>query len=75
MTIDNDKITEIFCMADNFCRLYDRFIKTNGLARKRENSKRKYHRDDAGGSRNSDRRQPGKKLQRPFWGAAMPGPL
>lgn len=45
MTIDRDKITEIFFMADNFCQLYDRFIKINGLARKRDKSKRKYHRD------------------------------
>ena len=45
MTIDKDKITEIFFMADNFCQLYDRFIKINGLARKRDKSKRKYHRD------------------------------
>ena len=44
MTIDKDKITEIFFMADNFCQLYDRFIKINGLARKRDKSKRKYHR-------------------------------
>ena len=45
MTIDNDEITEIFCMADDFCRLYDRFIKINGLARRLDNPKRKYHRD------------------------------
>ena len=34
MTIDNDKITEIFCIADDFFRLYDRFIKINGLAQR-----------------------------------------
>ena len=45
MSIDNDNITEIFCMADDFCRHYDRFIKINGLARKRDKLKRKYHRD------------------------------
>ena len=32
-------------MADDFCKLYDRFIKANGLAPKRDKSKRKYHRD------------------------------
>lgn len=45
MTIAKDKITEIFCMADDFCQVYDRFIKINGLAPKRDKSKRKYHRD------------------------------
>ena len=29
MTIAKDKITEIFCMADDFCHVYDRFIKIN----------------------------------------------
>lgn len=38
-------ITEIFCMADYFCKLYDRFVKANGLAPKRDKSKRKYHRE------------------------------
>ena len=38
-------ITEIFCMADDFCKLYDRFIKANGLAPNLSKSKRKYHRD------------------------------
>lgn len=45
MTIARDKITEIFCMVDDFCHIYDRFIKINGLAPKRDKSKRKYHRD------------------------------
>ena len=36
MTIAKDKITEIFCMADDFCHVYDRFIKINGLAPKRD---------------------------------------
>ena len=43
--ISRDKITEIFCMADDFCKLYDRFIKANGLAPRRSKSRRKYHRD------------------------------
>ena len=45
MTIARDKITEIFCIADDFCHIYARFIKINGLAPKRDKSKRKYHRD------------------------------
>ena len=45
MTIAKDKITEIFCMADDFCHIYDRFVKINGLAPARDKSKRKYHRD------------------------------
>lgn len=32
-------------MADDFCRVYDRFVKVNGLAPKRDKSKRRYHRD------------------------------
>ena len=28
--ITEDKITEIFCMADDFCKIYDKFIKVNG---------------------------------------------
>ena len=43
--ISRDKINEIFCMSDDFCKLYDRFIKANGLTPKRDKSKRKYHRD------------------------------
>lgn len=30
MTIAKDKITETYCMADDFCHVYDRFIKMNG---------------------------------------------
>ena len=41
MTIAKDKIPEIFCMADDFCHVYDRFIKINGLAPKRDKSKRR----------------------------------
>lgn len=43
--ITEDKITEIFCMADDFCKIYDKFIKVNGLGPKRDNKKREYHRD------------------------------
>ena len=39
------KVTEIFCISDDFCKLYDQFIKANGLAPKLDKSKRKYHRD------------------------------
>ena len=47
MMIDRDKITGIFCTADDFCLLFDRFIKIDGLAPQRDKSKRKYHRDGA----------------------------
>ena len=42
--ITEDKITEIFCMADDFCKIYDKFIKVNGLGPKRDRKKREYHR-------------------------------
>lgn len=29
--ITEDEITKIFCMADDFCKIYDKFIKVNGL--------------------------------------------
>ena len=29
--ITEDEITKIFCMADDFCKTYDKFIRTNGL--------------------------------------------
>ena len=44
MMITGDKVTEIFCMADDFCKIFDRFIKVNGLGPKRDNKKRRYHR-------------------------------
>ena len=36
-----------FCslVADDFFHVYDRFVKINGLAPKRDKSKRKYYRD------------------------------
>ena len=45
MMITEDKITEIFCMADDFCKIYDKFIKVNGLRPRRARKKREYHRD------------------------------
>ena len=45
MMITRDKVTEIFCMADDFCKIFDRFIKVNGLGPKRDKKKRRYHRD------------------------------
>ncbi len=45
MSIDKDKVTEIFCMTDDFCQVYDRFVKVNGLAAVRDKSKRRYRRD------------------------------
>lgn len=32
MPIDNDKITEIICMAEDVYRTYDRFVEANRLA-------------------------------------------
>ena len=31
MMITEDEITKIFCMADDFCKIYDKFIMINGL--------------------------------------------
>lgn len=45
MTIAKDKIRVIFCMADDFRHVYASFIKINGLAPKRDKSKRRYHRE------------------------------
>ncbi len=42
--ITEDEITKIFCMADDFCKIYDKFIRTNGLGPKRDRRKREYHR-------------------------------
>ena len=37
-----DKVTEIFCMADDFCRFFDAMMEKYTL---RVPNKRKYHRD------------------------------
>ena len=37
-----DKVTEIFCMADDFCRFFDAMMEKYTL---KEPKKRKYHRD------------------------------
>ena len=37
-----DKITEIFCMADDFCQFFDAMMEKYTL---KEAKKRKYHRD------------------------------
>lgn len=42
--ITGDEITKIFCMADGFCKIYDKFIMANGLGPKRDGRKRAYHR-------------------------------
>lgn len=42
--ITEDEITKIFCMADDFCKIYDKFIKVNGLGPRRDRRKRNYHR-------------------------------
>ena len=44
MMITEDEITKIFCMADDFSKIYDKFIKANGLGPKRDRRKREYHR-------------------------------
>lgn len=44
MMITEDEITKIFCMADDFCKIYDKFIKVNGLGPRRDRRKRNYHR-------------------------------
>ena len=43
--ITEDKVPEIFCMADDFCKIYDKYIKANGLTPKRGRRKREYHRE------------------------------
>ena len=40
--ITADKVTEIFCIADDFCKFYDAMMKRYTL---REGKKRNYHRD------------------------------
>ena len=40
--ITEDKVTEIFCIADDFCKFYDAMMKRYTL---REGKKRRYHRD------------------------------
>lgn len=42
--ITDDKITEIFCLADDFCKLYERMLKKYSIEAPKS-SKRKYHRD------------------------------
>ena len=44
MMITEDEITKIFCMTDDFCKIYDKFIMINGLGPKRDRRKREYHR-------------------------------
>ena len=40
--ITEDKVTEIFCIADDFCKFYDALMKRYTL---REGKKRSYHRN------------------------------
>lgn len=44
MVLTEDKITEIFCTADDFCKIFDGFIKVNGLSPVLVGKKRRYHR-------------------------------
>ena len=40
--ITEDKVTEIFCMADDFCKFFDAMVAKYAL---KPTGKRKYHRD------------------------------
>ena len=40
--ITEDKVTEIFCMADDFCKFFDAMVAKYTL---KPTGKRKYHRD------------------------------
>ncbi len=40
-----DKITEIFVMADDFCKVFNAMLRRRGLSETRKDMKRKYHRD------------------------------
>ena len=42
--ISKDKITEIFCLADDFCNLFDKLTKKFSIDSS-NSSKRRYHRD------------------------------
>ena len=41
--ISNDTITEIYCKADDFCKIFQGYISKNGLTTPKQT--RKYHRD------------------------------
>lgn len=43
--LTEDKITEIFVMADEFCKVFDALLRRRDLSEPRKKQKRKYHRD------------------------------
>ena len=43
--LTEDKITEIFVMADEFCKVFDAMLRRIGLSEPRNDRKRDYHRD------------------------------
>ena len=43
--LTDDKITEIFVMADEFCKVFNAMLRRRGLCASREGRKRDYHRD------------------------------
>ena len=43
--LTEDKITEIFVMADEFCKVFNAMLRRRGLLEARNDRKRKYHRD------------------------------
>lgn len=43
--LTEDKITEIFVMADEFCKVFNTILRRRGLSETRKDRKRKYHRD------------------------------
>ncbi len=45
MLLTEDKITAIFVMADEFCKVFDAMLRRRGLSEPRNDRKRDYHRD------------------------------
>ena len=43
--LTEDKITEIFVMADEFCKIFNAMLRRRGLSKPHKNRKRDYHRD------------------------------
>jgi hypothetical protein len=43
--LTDDKVTEIYCLADDFCKLFDERMKTYSISDTRKPVSRKYHRD------------------------------
>ncbi len=43
--LTEDKITEIFVMADEFCKVFNTMLRCHGLDKPKEGKKRDYHRN------------------------------